>query len=930
MMSGKTGKKLAHLSVASLLMMSASVFPMSAYAQDSDAAVEDEDEVLEEVIVTGIRASERLAVDIKRNSRGVLEAIAAEDIGELPAPSIAESLMMLPGVTGNQDSGRSNTISVRGLGGIYTRTTLNGREIVSSFGTRSVNFSLYPGEVIRRGIVYKTATPDLIEGGVASTVDLQTIRPLAVKKNIRNVNAYYLYNEMGGKSALVDGHGYDINAMFSQKVNDKFAFVIGAVALQEDQRSERINLGDVGWAGWQLDYDDNPDTREFSSGGGGLQNHSREVNRQSVFATAQWRPSDRWEVIVDALWSNYEYETQMANIYFWGLNSNTPEYAAYRDQAIIGKNGQVMRGYAPAVNFNIAPAQVINKDTTEVFGLNTIYTGDKWTTNFDLSYSGSTREYAWMGTNAQYGDVPLMWDWTNANHPSLEIDESVDLTDTTRYGNIEKVSNPDSRSVTDLYAFKFDSERGFNGRFFSGMKWGMRYSEQSKNQREDQEEYTDEAVTSLSLLDVIQPFTSGRAFSTWDTSMPNDWLYFSPIDVLRASGHENDEREWDAADQFASYDLKEETTAAYLMFDFDSSLFGKPFYGSFGARYFDTDVTSVGVMGDYELKYLAWADDYKLIVDESTLHEDTAKSNYNDWLPSINMNLAVRDDFIIRAGIGRQVLLPRIGEMDNALNLNTGRVFSGTSKDQQRTIGTRGNPYLQPITSDQFDLSFEWYPRDNDLYSIAFFYKDMDGVYEKNADYIDVEGIDLPMPIITTVKTERSGTIGGIEVAFRTELDFLPGFLKHFALAGNYTWMDIDTVQDYNANETYKEDFDWIAYTETLYLAEGMMESTGALVLSYDDGQRWSGRLAYKYQDYVVGKDGPNYMLRRPSNFWSGSVNFRINQRFQLVAQVWNLTNEKTIAGHISSKNIGEPFPDYPRRVQADSRTWRLGIRMRF
>ena len=202
-MSRKTGKKLAHLSVAGLLMMSASVFPISAYAQDGEAAVtEDEDAVLEEVVVTGIRSSERAAVDIKRNSNRVLEAIAAEDIGELPAPSIAESLMMLPGVTGNQDTGRSNTISVRGLGGAYTRTTLNGREIVSSFSARSVNFSLYPGEVIRRGIVYKTATPDLIEGGVASTVDLQTIRPLGLKKNLRNVNAYYLYNEMGGKSEI--------------------------------------------------------------------------------------------------------------------------------------------------------------------------------------------------------------------------------------------------------------------------------------------------------------------------------------------------------------------------------------------------------------------------------------------------------------------------------------------------------------------------------------------------------------------------------------------------------------------------------------------------------------------------------------------------------------------------------------------------------
>ncbi len=930
-MSRKTGKKLAHLSVASLLIMSASVFPMSAFAQDGDAAVaEDEDAVLEEVVVTGIRASERLAVDIKRDSSRVLEAIAAEDIGELPAPSIAESLMMLPGVTGNQDNGRSNTISVRGLGGGYTRTTLNGREIVSSFNTRSVNFSLYPGEVIRRGILYKTATPDLIEGGIAGTVDLHTIRPLGLKKNLRNVNVYGLYNESAANSAFMDGTGYDVNGMLSQKIGDTFAFVVGAVLLEEDQRSERFNLGDVGWAGWHLDYDDNPDTREFSSGGGGLANQSRTVNRESFFATAQWRPSDRIEVIFDALRSDYSYDTQMANIYFWGLNTNNDEYAAHRDEAIIGEGGQVMRGYAPAVNFNISPAHVINRDKTTVFGLNTIYTGDEWTTGLDLSYSGADRRYSWMGTNAQYGDVPLMWDWTNADNPSLLIDSGTDLTDPSRYGNIEKVSNPIGRSWTDLHAVKFDSERQLNNDFLSGIKLGMRLSKQGKEQREDQEEYADEAVTGLNLLDVLQPFTQGDAFAEFSQPLPANWLYFSPIDVLNASGHANDEREWSASDQFASFDLEERTTAAYLMFDFDSQLFGKPFYGTFGARYFATEVESTGVKGEYSLKYLAWADDYKLIVDESTLHSETAESSYSNWLPSINMNLAVSEKFIIRAGLGRAVMLPRIGEMDNATNLKTGRVFTGTSKDKQRTIGTRGNPYLQPIVSDQADLSFEFYPRDNDLYSIAVFYKDMDGIYEKNADYIDVEGIDLPMPVITTVKTEKHGTISGIEFNFRTELDFLPGFLKHFAISGNHTEMDIDMIQDYNPNEAYKEDFDWIAYTEINYMAENMTESTSALVLSYDDGSKWSGRIAWKHQDYIVLKDGPNYMLRRPTDFWSASVNYRINKRFRLVGQVWNLGNEKTTNGQISSKNIGEPFPDYPRRIQSESRTWRLGVRMSF
>ncbi|MCP4942929.1 MAG: TonB-dependent receptor plug domain-containing protein, partial [Planctomycetaceae bacterium] len=515
--------------------------------------------------------------------KGILDAIAAEDIGQLPDPSIAESLMTLPGVSGNQDNGRSNTISVRGLGGGYTRSTLNGREIVSSFNLRSVNFSLYPGEVIRRGILYKTATPDLIEGGIAGTVDLHTIRPLGLKNNIRNVNVYGLYNDSASNSAFSNGAGQNISGMFTQKFSDTFAVAIGAVNLREQQRSERLNIGDIGYAGWHLDYDDDPETREFSAGGGGMQNHSREVRRDSVFATAQWRPTDRLEFIADVLTSNYEYDTRMATIYFWGLNSNNDEYAAYRDQAIIGEGGQVMRGYAPAVNFNVAPTHVTNRDKTNVFGLSTTYSGDEWTTSLDLSYSGARRKYAWMGTNAQFGDVPLTWDFTDIDNPSLLMDDGIDLTDMSQYGPIEKVSNPDNRSKTDLYAVKLDAEREIDN-IFSRLRIGVRLSKQTKEQREDQEEYFDDAVTGLSLADVTEPFTENGAFTSFDGAMPSDWLFFSPLTVLAASGHANDERTWDAADQFASFHLQEKTVAFYVAFDFESELFGKPFYGTTGAR----------------------------------------------------------------------------------------------------------------------------------------------------------------------------------------------------------------------------------------------------------------------------------------------------------------------------------------------------------
>jgi len=186
------------------------------------------------------------------------------------------------------------------------------------------------------------------------------------------------------------------------------------------------------------------------------------------------------------------------------------------------------------------------------------------------------------------------------------------------------------------------------------------------------------------------------------------------------------------------------------------------------------------------------------------------------------------------------------------------------------------------------------------------------------------------MPVITTVKTVRPGKIKGVEFNFRKELDFLPGPLEHLALSANHTIMDIDTWQDYNANEAFKEDFDWIAYTEILYLAEGMSETTSSAVLSYDDNQKWSARLAWKGQDYAAGKDGQTYMMRRPTDFWSGSLNYAINDKFKVVFQAWNLFDAKTTNGQLASKNAGQPYPNYIRRAQSDGRSWRIGLRMNF
>ena len=54
-----------------------------------------EEPMIEEVVVKGIRSSLKRAMDTKRDSQGVVDAITAEDIGDFPDTNLAEAFSAL-------------------------------------------------------------------------------------------------------------------------------------------------------------------------------------------------------------------------------------------------------------------------------------------------------------------------------------------------------------------------------------------------------------------------------------------------------------------------------------------------------------------------------------------------------------------------------------------------------------------------------------------------------------------------------------------------------------------------------------------------------------------------------------------------------------------------------------------------------------------
>ncbi len=146
--------------------------------------------VLEEIMVTGVRMSMRQSMEIKRDSIGVVEAISAEDIGRFPNTNLAESLQRIPGVAIDRQNGEGAQVTVRGFGPAYNLVTLNGRTVptaeVNVWGNRdnysggqgrSFDFSNLAAEAVSSIEVFKTGQAILPSGGIGATLNVNTRRP---------------------------------------------------------------------------------------------------------------------------------------------------------------------------------------------------------------------------------------------------------------------------------------------------------------------------------------------------------------------------------------------------------------------------------------------------------------------------------------------------------------------------------------------------------------------------------------------------------------------------------------------------------------------------------------------------------------------------------------------------------------------------------
>jgi len=275
-----------------------------------------QDDVLEEVVVTGIKASLTNSVSVKRNSTSVVDAISAEDIGKLPDTTIADSLQRVPGIQIRRNAGEGSTVNVRGMPQVST--LLNGEQFLSagSITTAQPDFTDIPAELLSRVDVIKSAQASTLAAGVAGTIDLKTRRPFDLDDGWTFVGSaegsqgQYTDDETGHKLSGFAGfnNGDNFGALLSVS-NSKATLANFRYGMYSDWWFRGYNEnGDWPGQGTPSDLTGDGDTNDqvFGTIDYGVTNRTAERERTGISGTAQFQLNDQVEFLADVFYTKMD------------------------------------------------------------------------------------------------------------------------------------------------------------------------------------------------------------------------------------------------------------------------------------------------------------------------------------------------------------------------------------------------------------------------------------------------------------------------------------------------------------------------------------------------------------------------------------------------------------------------------------------------
>ena len=248
-----TFKRTPVATAASLLL----TLSLQVHAQEAPADAAGDKKSLETVVVTGIRASTEKALLMKRDASANVDVITAVDVGKMPDKNLADSLQRVVGVAVRTDYDEAEKVSMRGTNPDMSLILFNGHTVSGgdwylsdqSSSSRSTSLSLMPSSVLNAATVYKTSQADIVDGGMAGTVNVTTRRPLQEAKKLGGlISVGGVYADLPAKTSP------QINGSFNWK-NDSNTFGVIGQLFAEKRYVRRDSVSRAGYSsssGWDV------------------------------------------------------------------------------------------------------------------------------------------------------------------------------------------------------------------------------------------------------------------------------------------------------------------------------------------------------------------------------------------------------------------------------------------------------------------------------------------------------------------------------------------------------------------------------------------------------------------------------------------------------------------------------------------------------
>jgi TonB-dependent receptor len=702
---------------------------------DQDVAIALAGSDRTEIVVTGSRLAERRALQTKKASDNLVEAIYANDVGKLPDQNVAEAVRRLPGLSVANDQGEGRYVIIRGVNPNLVNVVLNGQTLPAPEPDgRQVKLDDIPSALISAVIVTKSLTPDQDASAIGGEVNIRTLS--AFDRN---------------KPLFADARGaygrYEINRKNPWEADAQIGGLLG------DDRQFGAVLS-FNYSRRPIESENFQGATSFATNNGPTEFGFRDYNlvRTRIGAVA-----------------NFDYQPSDAVKLFTRLS-----YSKFKDNEVRDQNrtDQIVYTGASTGTF-VGRGSILIRRREEDDNTKSGQLGG----NFDFG-SGGKLDLSGTYTRAIKND-PLRSEY-NFRAASNSVAGTFDL-GLAPYGfafsapfnpasfPLNSVNYDRRHAQEDLWQIRGDYSLPLAIGDSSTFKAGVKYLDRHKSNNRDFQQYSRGTT-----------FNASSATFIGDTNFYDGQYVFGPrisYDAAQAYAAANPTALTQSAaninssrnnSQVNDYDVREKIAAAYVM----ATL-------KFG------DLTIVpGVRVEHtkdwqKAKVFATGTVAAAPLDQG--FNSFTDQSYTDIFPGLNAHLDLDRNFVLRGAITTAIGRPNYPDLSPYVAVDT--TTSPTSV-------TLGNPGLKRYKAVNADLSAEYYLPSQGVLSIGLFYKHIDNpIYTQTllGQSGTFGGQNFTNVSLTRGVNADDAVIKGIELNAQAQFTFLPGFLSGFGASANYS-----------------------------------------------------------------------------------------------------------------------------------------------